>query len=136
MNNEDENQLAMLLNNGVWMEVVANDGGIFQTYSYTFTIFIREIQEFMTGCDNLDDFDGIHQFDEESYVGIGNSVKKAWDDFLSKNTGSSRREYVNYSPDIADSFSSVENYGLAIPHYIEQVIKWEQLPQEDKMLKR
>jgi hypothetical protein len=122
MNNEDENQLAMLLNNGVWMEVVANDGGIFQTYSYTFTIFIREIQEFMTGCDNLDDFDGIHQFDEESYVGIGNSVKKAWDDFLSKNTGSSRREYVNY--------------GLAIPHYIEQVIKWEQLPQEDKMLKR
>ena len=82
MNNLDQAEFAYLLYEGdVEMQLIASQGGCLETYSYQYTIFIRGIQKHLTGCDDLDDFDGIHQFDEGQYVGVGYTLKEAWDDF-------------------------------------------------------
>jgi hypothetical protein len=85
MNNRDENEFAYLMYEGnVQCTFVANCGGPLDTYSYEYTIFITPIQQHVTGCVDLDDFDGIHQLDYPEYVGIGWTLKDAWDDFCSK----------------------------------------------------
>lgn len=88
MNNRDENEFAYLLyEGGIQCTFIANCGGPLDTYSYEYTIFVRDIQRHLTGCDDpddFDDFDGIHQLDFPEYVGIGYTLKDAWDDFCSK----------------------------------------------------
>lgn len=128
MNNNDENQLAMLLNNGVCMEIIAGEGGVFGTYSYEFSIYIPTIQKHftgLTGCNNLDDYDGIHQMDFDTYVGIGYSVKDAYDRFIEANTGI-------IGLNIGDYFFENDS----IEKYAQKVIAWEELPEEDRLLKR
>lgn len=85
MNNRDHNELAYLMyEGGVRCEFIANCGGPLDTYSYEYTIFINDVQKIVTGFDDLDEFDGIHQLDFPEYVGIGWTMKEAWDDFCSK----------------------------------------------------
>lgn len=82
MNNQDQAEFSYLLYEGdIDCTFVANYGGLLDTYSYDYTIFVPAVQQHLTGCENLDDFDGIHQLDCGEYVGVGRTLKEAWDSF-------------------------------------------------------
>lgn len=86
MNNDDENQLALLLyETELKVELLSWFGGVLSTYRYDFTVYFPSVQKLMCGKDDLDAFDGIHQIDEDTYCGVGSTLKEAWDDFYSKN---------------------------------------------------
>lgn len=85
MNNRDENEFAYLLHEGdVYFDFISSHGGPLGTYSYEYTIFSPKIQQHLTGCQDLREYDGIHQYDFAEYVGVGDTLKEAWDEFRSK----------------------------------------------------
>lgn len=85
MNNFDQGQFAALLYCGyIRMELIPSSGMELDTYYYEYSIFLPPIQKKLAGVDNLDSYEGIHQYDFEYYVGRGYTLKEAWEDFKSK----------------------------------------------------
>lgn len=85
MNSKDHGQLAELLYyNFVDVRLLSTQGfELGTTIFYEYTIYMPKVQEFFVKG-SLDDYDGVHQLDFDNYVGLGGSLKEAWDDFKSK----------------------------------------------------
>jgi hypothetical protein len=89
MDNNDHAELAWLLYNtsvrvqlgGEKMFSLSEDG----LYTYNYVIYIPEVQQYYTGCEDLDDYDGVHWMDFDDYTGVGRTLKEAFDDFMHSN---------------------------------------------------
>lgn len=77
--------LATLLHAGVVLEPIVSTGGVWRNLGVEYTLYIPSLQKALCGVDDLDEFDGIHQYDYPKYIGQGDTVEEALADFLSSN---------------------------------------------------
>lgn len=97
MDSQDNQIYAQLLKNSVIdMQIITGDTDWFNVSTFEYTIFVPKIQRHYTGCKNLDEYDGVHQFDYCNYVGQGNTLKEAWDNFTRK--AGELLAFINYDP--------------------------------------
>lgn len=87
MNNQDQAIFAKLLyDHEIAVELTSSYMAVdyFDVYQYDFAIYVPNIQKKLIGGVSFEEYDGIHYLDEQEFVGIGYTLKEAWDDFCGK----------------------------------------------------